>query len=48
MKHMDKSIIWYCEWEIESADYKKLRELKKNMESLQEECDVENWFLVHS
>ncbi len=40
MKRMDKSRFRSLNEVIESPDYKKLRELKKTMESLQEECDV--------
>ena len=33
---------------VESNDYRKLRELKKTMESLQEECDVKSFCFIHS
>ena len=47
MKRMDKSRFRSLNEVIESPDYKKLRELKKTMESLQEECDVRSWSLIH-
>lgn len=40
MKHMNKSEVAVDRSSAESEDYKKLRDLKKEMESYQEDCDV--------
>ena len=40
MKKLDKSVRAWMRLRIESEDYKKIRDCRKSLDSLQEECDV--------
>lgn len=40
LKKLDKSVRAWTRSRIESEDYKKIRDCRKSLDSLQEECDV--------